>query len=137
MLALSRKYTASPSTPHEVGDITVGCSSAQRYLKCSIDNEILIFDEPTAVLTRRKYRKRDADNEKRLTAEGRVDTFITHKLNEIMQVSPTDALSCVRTKCIGTIDIAGTDVNELSNMMVGRPVQLKVDKKDANPPTHS
>ena len=69
---------------------------------------------------------------KNLAAEGKSILFITHKLNEIMQVA--DRCTVLRKgKCIGTVDIADTDVNELSNMMVGRPVQLKVDKKDAEP----
>ena len=64
--------------------------------------------------------------------EGKCILFITHKLNEIMAVA--DRCSVLRKgKYIGTVDIKDTNKQELSNMMVGRPVQLQVAKEDAKP----
>ena len=90
------------------------------------DNEILIFDEPTAVLT-----PQEIDEllliMKNLTREGKSILFISHKLNEIMAVA--DRCTVLRKgKYIGTVDTKDTDKQSLSNMMVGRPVQLQVNK---------
>ena len=95
------------------------------------ENEILIFDEPTAVLTPQEI------NElmiimKGLAKEGRSILFITHKLNEIMEVA--DRCTVLRKgKYIGTVDIADTTKEELSKMMVGRDVSLEVSKSPATP----
>lgn len=132
MLALSEKYGLAVDPSAKVEDITVGMQQRTEILKMLYrDNEILIFDEPTAVLTPQEISEL-MQIMKNLAAEGKSILFITHKLNEIMQVA--DRCTVLRKgKCIGTVDIADTDVNELLNMMVGRPVQLKVDKKDAEP----
>ena len=132
VLALSEKYGLAVDPSAKVEDITVGMQQRTEILKMLYrDNEILIFDEPTAVLTPQEISEL-MQIMKNLAAEGKSILFITHKLNEIMQVA--DRCTVLRKgKCIGTVDIADTDVNELSNMMVGRPVQLKVDKKDAEP----
>jgi simple sugar transport system ATP-binding protein len=95
------------------------------------DNEILIFDEPTAVLTPQEI-KELMQIMKGLTAEGKSILFITHKLNEIMEVA--DRCTVLRKgKCIGTVNVADTTVEELSRMMVGREVHLVIDKKEAVP----
>ena len=132
VLALSEKYGLAVDPSAKVEDITVGMQQRTEIIKMLYrDNEILIFDEPTAVLTPQEIAEL-MQIMKNLAAEGKSILFITHKLNEIMQVA--DRCTVLRKgKCIGTVDIADTDVNELSNMMVGRPVQLKVDKKDAEP----
>ena len=81
------------------------------------DNEILIFDEPTAVLTPQEI---DELMELRagFTKEGKSILFITHKLNEIMAVA--DRCTVLRKgKCIGTVEIGDTTKEELSHMMVG------------------
>ena len=132
VLALSEKYGLAVDPSAKVEDITVGMQQRTEILKMLYrDNEILIFDEPTAVLTPQEIAEL-MQIMKNLAAEGKSILFITHKLNEIMQVA--DRCTVLRKgKCIGTVDIADTDVNELSNMMVGRPVQLKVEKKDAEP----
>ena len=63
---------------------------------------------------------------------GKSILFISHKLNEIMEVS--DRVTVLRRgKCIGTVNTKDTNQQELSNMMVGRPVQLVVDKEPAHP----
>ena len=95
------------------------------------DNEILIFDEPTAVLTPQEIDELMATM-KEFAKEGKSILFISHKLNEIMAVA--DRVTVLRKgKCIGTVETRDTDKQSLSNMMVGRPVQLEVVKAPARP----
>ena len=95
------------------------------------DNEILIFDEPTAVLTPQEIDELMAIM-KNLTAEGKSILFISHKLNEIMAVA--DRVTVLRKgRYVGTVNTCDTNKQELSNMMVGRPVQLEVVKEPAKP----
>ena len=95
------------------------------------DNEILIFDEPTAVLTPQEIEELMATM-KEFAKEGKSILFISHKLNEIMEVS--DRVTVLRKgKYIGTVETKDTDKQSLSNMMVGRPVQLEVVKDPAKP----
>ena len=129
---LSKKYGLSVDLDAKVEDITVGMQQRVEILKMLYrDNEILIFDEPTAVLTPQEIDELMAVM-KNLVAEGKSILFISHKLNEIMQVS--DRVTVLRKgKYIDTINTADTTKEELSSMMVGRPVQLVVDKYEANP----
>ncbi|MEG1932437.1 MAG: ABC transporter ATP-binding protein, partial [Pygmaiobacter sp.] len=95
------------------------------------DNEILIFDEPTAVLTPQEIEEL-MKIMKELTSEGKSILFITHKLNEIKEVA--DRCTVLRKgKYIGTVDVASTSKEEMSEMMVGRKVNLQVEKSDAAP----
>jgi len=95
------------------------------------DNEILIFDEPTAVLTPQEIQELLAIM-KNLAAEGKSILFITHKLAEIMQVA--DRCSVLRKgKYIGTVDVKDTTAEELSAMMVGRNVNFVVEKDECEP----
>ncbi len=95
------------------------------------ENDILIFDEPTAVLTPQEIEEL-MKIMKNLASEGKSILFISHKLNEIMEVA--DRVTVLRRgKCIGTVNVADTTKEELSRMMVGRDVQLVVDKKDNEP----
>jgi simple sugar transport system ATP-binding protein len=95
------------------------------------DNEILIFDEPTAVLTPQEIDEL-MEIMRGFAKEGKSILFITHKLNEIMAVA--DRCTVLRKgKYVGTVNIADTNKQELSNMMVGRPVQLQVQKCEAIP----
>ena len=129
---LSRRYGLKVDLNAKVEDITVGMQQRVEILKMLYrDNEILIFDEPTAVLTPQEIDELMATM-KGFAAEGKSILFITHKLNEIVAVA--DRCTVLRKgKYIGTVNIADTTKQELSNMMVGRPVQLQVEKKDANP----
>ncbi len=129
---LSEKYKLLVDLDAKVEDISVGMQQRTEILKMLYrDNEILIFDEPTAVLTPQEIDELMAIM-KNLAAEGKSILFITHKLNEIMAVA--DRCSVLRKgRYIGTVDIKDTNKQELSNMMVGRPVQLQVDKDDAKP----
>ena len=132
IVALSEKYGLSVDVDAKIEDITVGMQQRVEILKMLYrDNEILIFDEPTAVLTPQEIEElmRIMRN---LAAEGKSILFITHKLNEIMAVS--DRCSVLRKgKYIGTVDIKDTSKEELSRMMVGHSVQFSVEKKDCVP----
>ena len=95
------------------------------------DNEILIFDEPTAVLTPQEIDEL-MQIMKNLAAEGKSILFISHKLNEIMAVA--DRCTVLRKgKYIGTVETKDTTMEELSAMMVGRNVSFHVDKKPCQP----
>ena len=129
---LSEKYGLHVDPDAHIEDISVGMQQRTEILKMLYrDNEILIFDEPTAVLTPQEIREL-LQIMKNLAAEGKSILFITHKLNEIMEVA--DRCSVLRKgKYIGTVEIASTTKAELSRMMVGRDVQFAVEKAPANP----
>ncbi len=130
--ALSEKYKLHVDLDAKVENISVGMQQRTEILKMLYrDNEILIFDEPTAVLTPQEIDEL-MDIMRGFAREGKSILFITHKLNEIMAVA--DRCTVLRKgKYIGTVDIRDTNKQELSNMMVGRPVQLQVNKADAMP----
>ena len=130
--ALSEKYGLRIDMDAKVEDITVGMQQRVEILKMLYrDNDILIFDEPTAVLTPQEIDEL-MQIMRNLKAEGKSILFISHKLNEIMEVS--DRVTVLRKgKYVGTVETAGTTKEELSEMMVGRPVQLVVEKEDAKP----
>ena len=113
-------------------DITVGMQQRVEILKMLYrDNEILIFDEPTAVLTPQEIDEL-METMRGFAREGKSILFITHKLNEIMAVA--DRVTVLRKgKYIGTVETKDVNKQDLSNMMVGRPVQLEVQKEAAKP----
>lgn len=131
VMALSEAYKLNIDPDALVENITVGMQQRTEILKMLYrDNEILIFDEPTAVLTPQEIDELMAVM-RGLAAEGKSILFITHKLNEIMAVA--DRCSVLRKgKYIGTVDIANTTKEQLSNMMVGRDVKFAVDKAAAD-----
>lgn len=132
VVELSEKYGLKVDPDAKIEDITVGMQQRTEILKMLYrDNDILIFDEPTAVLTPQEIEEL-MHIMKNLAREGKSILFISHKLAEIMEVA--DRVTVLRRgKCIGTVNIADTNEKELSRMMVGRDVQLVVDKKDAEP----
>ncbi|MGI6028609.1 MAG: ABC transporter ATP-binding protein [Candidatus Heteroscillospira sp.] len=132
VLALSEKYGLKVDPDAKIEDISVGMQQRVEILKMLYrDNEILIFDEPTAVLTPQEIKELMAIM-RSFTAEGKSILFITHKLSEIMEVA--DRCTVLRKgKYIGTVDIKDTTKEELSRMMVGRPVSFAVDKAPAKP----
>lgn len=132
VLALSEKYGLKVEPDAKIEDITVGMQQRTEILKMLYrDNEILIFDEPTAVLTPQEITEL-MQIMKNLAAEGKSILFISHKLAEIMAVS--DRCTVLRKgKCIGTVETAKTNIEELSAMMVGRNVNFHVDKKPMAP----
>ncbi|MBP3727990.1 MAG: ABC transporter ATP-binding protein [Pseudobutyrivibrio sp.] len=132
VMDLSNKYNLKVDPDALIEDITVGMQQRVEILKMLYrDNDILIFDEPTAVLTPQEIDEL-MKIMKDLAAEGKSILFITHKLNEIMEVA--DRCSILRKgKYIGTVDVANTTKEELSSMMVGRNVKFAVDKEEAKP----
>ena len=130
--ALSEKYGLQVNPDALIEDISVGMQQRTEILKMLYrDNEILIFDEPTAVLTPQEIEEL-LQIMKNLAAEGKSILFISHKLNEIMAVA--DRCSVLRKgKYIGTVDIANCTKDDLSRMMVGRDVEFAVQKEDAKP----
>ena len=129
---LSDRYKLQVDLDAKVEDITVGMQQRTEILKMLYrDNEILIFDEPTAVLTPQEIDEL-MEIMRGFAREGKSILFITHKLNEIMAVA--DRCTVLRKgKYVGTVDIKDTNKQELSNMMVGRPVQLQVEKGESQP----
>ena len=129
---LSQRYGLRVDLDAKVEDITVGMQQRVEILKMLYrDNEILIFDEPTAVLTPQEIDEL-MEIMRSLTKEGKSILFISHKLNEIMAVA--DRVTVLRKgRYVGTVNTADTNKQELSNMMVGRPVQLEVTKEPAKP----
>ena len=130
--ALSKRYGLEVDLDAKVEDITVGMQQRVEILKMLYrDNEILIFDEPTAVLTPQEIEELMATM-KEFAREGKSILFISHKLNEIMEVA--DRVTVLRKgKYVGTVNTKDTNKQALSNMMVGRPVQLEVVKDEAHP----
>lgn len=128
VMALSERYGLRVDPDALVSDISVGMQQRVEILKMLYrDNEILIFDEPTAVLTPQEIDEL-MDIMRGFKKEGKSILFITHKLSEIMAVA--DRCSVLRKgKYMGTVDIADTTREELSRMMVGRDVEFGVDKK--------
>lgn len=132
VLELSEKYGFNIDLKARIDEITVGMQQRTEILKMLYrDNEILIFDEPTAVLTPQEIDEL-MQIMRNLAAEGKSILFITHKLNEIMAVA--DRCTVLRKgKYIGTVNVADTTKEELSTMMVGHAVKFEVDKEPAQP----
>lgn len=132
VVELSEKYGLRVDPDALVSDISVGMQQRVEILKMLYrDNEILIFDEPTAVLTPQEIDEL-MEIMRGFKAEGKSILFITHKLNEIMAVA--DRCTVLRKgKYIGTVDIKNTTKEELSRMMVGRDVEFAVHKEPAKP----
>ncbi len=132
VVALSEKYGLHVDPDAMVEDITVGMQQRTEILKMLYrENEILIFDEPTAVLTPQEIEEL-IQIMRNLAAEGKSILFISHKLNEIMEVA--DRCTVLRKgRYIGTVNIAESSREELSRMMVGRDVDFVVHKGPAKP----
>ena len=132
VLQLSDKYGLKVDPDALISDITVGMQQRTEILKMLYrDNEVLIFDEPTAVLTPQEITEL-MKIMKNLAKEGKSILFITHKLNEIMEVADRCTI-LQKGRYIGTVDIDKTNREELSRMMVGRNVNFSVEKKPAKP----
>lgn len=132
VVELSKKYGLSIKPDALIEDISVGMQQRVEILKMLYrENEILIFDEPTAVLTPQEI-KELLGIMRGFANEGKSILFITHKLNEIMDVA--DRCTVLRKgKYIGTVDVKTTNKEELSRMMVGRDISFSVEKKPAEP----
>ena len=132
VMELSQRYGLKVDPDAWVEDISVGMQQRVEILKMLYrDNDILIFDEPTAVLTPQEIDEL-MDIMRGFKAEGKSILFITHKLAEIKAVA--DRCSVLRKgKYMGTVDVANTSVEEMSRLMVGRDVQLVSTKDESHP----
>ena len=129
IVELSKKYGLEVEPTKVIEDINVSMQQRVEILKMLYrEAEILIFDEPTAVLTPQeiefllKIIKELRDN-------GKTIILITHKLEEIKKVADRCAILC-RGKLIDVLDVASTDTKVMANMMVGREVNFTVDKSE-------
>ena len=131
ILNLSEQYGLKVNPDVLVEKISVGMQQRVEILKMLYrDNDILIFDEPTAVLTPQEIDEL-MDIMRGFAKEGKSILFITHKLNEIIAVA--DRCTVLRKgKYVGTVDINDTTKEELSHMMVGREVSFVINKSDAD-----
>ena len=129
---LSKMYNLQVDLDAKIQDISVGMQQRVEILKMLYrDNEVLIFDEPTAVLTPQEIEEL-LGIMKNMAKSGKSILFITHKLNEIKAVS--DRCSVLRKgKYIGTVNTNETSIEELSEMMVGRKVEFNVFKEPSKP----
>lgn len=129
VMDLSNKYKLKIDPDAYISDITVGMQQRVEILKMLYcDNDILIFDEPTAVLTPQEIEEL-MKVMKELVKEGKSIIFISHKLNEIKEVA--DRCTVLRKgRHIGTVDVSTTTKEQMSEMMVGRKVSFNIDKID-------
>lgn len=129
---LSEKYKLYVNPSAKVEDISVGMEQRIEILKTLYRGaDILIFDEPTAVLTPQEIEELMSIM-KGLAAEGKSIILITHKLDEIKQVA--DRVTVIRKgKSIDTVQVEGTTKQQMADMMVGRSVIFKTDKIAPNP----
>ena len=132
LIDLCEKFHFKVDLDKKIDNMPVGEQQKVEILKMLYrNNDILIFDEPTAVLTPQEIEEL-MQSMKQLVSEGKSILFISHKLNEIMEVS--DRVTVLRKgRCLGTLNTKDTDVNELSRLMVGRDVKLVTDKKPSTP----
>lgn len=130
--SLVNHYKLNVNLDAKIEDITVGMQQRVEILKMLYrDNDILIFDEPTAVLTVQEIAEL-MKIMKALVAEGKSIVFITHKLNEIKEVA--DRCTILRKgKFIDCVDVKSTSTHELSRLMVGRDVSFTTNKKQCEP----
>ncbi len=129
---LSKKYGLNVDPYAKIEDISVGMQQRVEILKMLYRNaEVLILDEPTAVLTPQEIDEL-MKIIRNLIDEGKSIILITHKLKEIKAVA--DECTVIRRgKYIGTVKVSETTEEEMAKMMVGRPVTFKVEKKDKEP----
>ena len=126
---ISEKYGLMVDPDAKIEDITVGMQQRVEILKMLYRNaDILIFDEPTAVLTPQEIEDL-MEIMRRFAKEGKSIIVITHKLKEIKAVA--DHCTVLRRgKYIGTVDVADATEKDLAEMMVGREVEFVVDKPE-------
>lgn len=132
VLVISEKYNLNVNLDALVSDISVGMQQKVEILKMLYrENNILIFDEPTAVLTPQEIEELMLIM-KKLSKEGKSLIFISHKLNEIKLIA--DRCTVLRKgKCIGTVDVKNVSVEKMSEMMVGRKVDFDFYKDNFKP----
>ncbi len=129
---LSARYGLEVDPKERIENISVGMQQRVEILKMLFrDADILIFDEPTAVLTPQEIHEL-MEIMRRLVSEGKTVILITHKLKEIKAVA--DVCTILRRgKVVGTVNVADTTEDRMAEMMVGREVSFSVDKQPAHP----
>jgi len=132
VVKLSEKYGLAIDPDALIENITVGQQQRVEILKMLYRQaEILIFDEPTAVLTPQEIDEL-MEIMKGLSKEGHTILFISHKLEEIKRIS--DRVSILRRgRLVQTLDASTTTTSQMGELMVGREVSFTVDKKPAHP----
>ena len=132
VVELSKRYGLQVDPDAKISNITVGMQQRVEILKMLYrDAKILIFDEPTAVLTPQEIAEL-MQIMQNLVKEGKTILLITHKLKEIKAA----AQKCTvlrKGRCIGTIDVKDTSEEKMAEMMVGRVVTFMVDRPEARP----
>ncbi len=126
---LSEHYGLNVDPEEKIEDVSVGMQQRVEILKMLYrDAEVLIFDEPTAVLTPQEIQEL-MKIMKNLINEGKSIILITHKLKEIKAIA--DRCTVIRRgRLIGTVDVADTSTEQMAQMMVGREVSFSVDKEE-------
>lgn len=126
---LCRLYNFSVDLNAKVDEISVGMAQRVEILKVLYRGaDILVLDEPTAVLAPQEVKELFL-NLKRLKEEGKTIIFISHKLDEVLEIA--DKITVLRRgKVVGTVLPKDVNKEELAKMMVGKPVLLKLDKEE-------
>lgn len=129
---LSERYGLKVNPRDKIEDISVGMQQRVEILKTLYRNaDILIFDEPSAVLTPQEIDEL-MDIIRRLKGEGKTILLITHKLKEIKAVAERCTV-LRRGKNVGTVNVADVCEQEMAELMVGRAIKFEIDKEKANP----
>ena len=130
--AICEKYNFQLDPTARVRDLPVGLKQKVEILKALYRNaQVLILDEPTAVLTPQETGELFVEL-KRMRESGHTIIFISHKLGEVKELC--DRVTVLRLgRTIGTADLAGLTEQDISRMMVGRDVILKIEKEKAHP----
>src|SRR4051794_16865254 len=129
---ISQRFGLAVDPHARIEDITVGQQQRVEILKALYRGaDVLVLDEPTAVLTPQESQELFAVI-RSLTAQGKSVIFITHKLNEVLEIA--DRITVLRRgKKVETLDAAGATEESLARLMVGREVLLRVDKHASTP----
>lgn len=127
IIKLSQQYNLNVDPDAKIEDISIGMQQRVEILKLLYrKNNVLIFDEPTAVLTPQEIDEL-LEIMVQLKSEGKSIIFITHKLNEIKKVA--DRVSVLRKGImVGTKDVKDVSIEDMSELMVGRKIDLNIKK---------
>lgn len=129
---ISERYGLKVNPRDKIEDISVGMQQRVEILKTLYrDADILIFDEPSAVLTPQEIDEL-MDIIRRLKSEGKTIILITHKLKEIKAVAERCTV-LRRGKYVGTVEVADVSEEKMAEMMVGRAIKFEIDKNPASP----
>ncbi len=130
--ALSNELRLGVNPKARIEDLSVGTQQRVELLKALYRNaELLILDEPTAVLTPQEVEELFAIL-RRMREQGKTIVIITHKLEEVLAIS--DDVTVMRDgKVVGNVETSATSAKDLARMIVGRDVLLRVEKTDARP----